>query len=113
MQPIKTTGKQIPGIVSFSSHQYVQTIPLTELVIETTLRPILMRWIETIFIVRLVYTVPWHTIADLTTYLCTQFSVQFSNNKKIKMPIYLSMQRVRFSSPDAYEKFKVYPEDMF
>ena len=23
------------------------------------------------------------------------------------MPVYLSMQRVRFSSPDAYEKFKV------
>lgn len=29
-----------------------------------------------------------------------------------KMPIYLSMQRVRFSSPDAYEKFKVYLESV-
>ncbi|CAJ0551524.1 Ff.00g114540.m01.CDS01 [Fusarium sp. VM40] len=29
------------------------------------------------------------------------------------MPIYLSMQRVRFSSPDAYEKFKVHVLPVF
>jgi heme-degrading monooxygenase HmoA len=59
-----------------------------------------------------VYIRETDVVANLSSTLLSPLnqhsSILNSNNfNTFKMPIYLSMQRVRFSSPDAYEKFKV------